>query len=149
MKSDKTKVKDYIFAKGKRKSAVARIRLFATSKDVLFGEEKLKKGEIVVNGKKIADYFSGAVSKAIYTQPFSSTNTLEKFIATIKVEGGGLEGQLDAVVHGLSRAISSIDPKYRGILKKQGFLTRDARVRERRKVGMGGKARRRKQSPKR
>ncbi len=149
MKNDKTKVKDYIFAKGKRKSAVARIRLYATSKEVLFGEEKLKKGDVVVNGKKIGDYFSGAVSKAIYTQPFISTNTLDKFIATIKVEGGGLEGQLDAVVHGLSRAVSSIDPKYSGILKKQGFLTRDARVRERRKVGMGGKARRRKQSPKR
>lgn len=83
-------------------------------------------------------------------EPFRATNTIGKYSLTIKVEGGGKSGQLEAVVHGISRALQLLDKeKFRPILKKKGFLTRDARVRERRKVGTGGKARRKKQSPKR
>jgi len=93
------------------------------------------------------------ISKArlpVYTKPFELTETVGKYYATIKVGGGGKSGQLGAVIHGLSRAFSLVDPeKFRPILKKQKLLTRDSREKERRKVGMGGKARRKKQSPKR
>ena len=85
----------------------------------------------------------------VFEKPLKITNSLGKYGVTAKIEGGGQTGQLDAFVHALSRALSSIDVKNRQILKKAGLLTRDARVRERRKVGMGGKARRVKQSPKR
>lgn len=145
----KTSKRDFVFAVGRRKESVARVRLYQDKKEIPFGEEKLVKGDIVVNNKKIGEYFSDKVSQAIYSEPFRITNTADQYILTIKAEGGGKSGQLGAVVHGISRVLSSIDPKYRSILKKQGFLTRDARVRERRKVGMGGKARRKKQSPKR
>lgn len=142
--------KDYIFTVGKRKESVARLRLYQTIKDTLiFAGEKAKKGEIFVNNKKIEDYFSGEVAKAKYLEPLKLTNNLDKYVLTFRVEGGGLSGQLDAAIHALSRALSLMDLKNRKILKKKGLLTRDARVRERRKVGMGGKARRKKQSPKR
>lgn len=141
--------KEFIFAKGKRRESVARVRLYQSAREVPFGTETIKKGDILVNGKKIADYFFGKVSQAVYSKPLIATNTLEKYIITIKADGGGNQGQLEAVVHGISRALSKLDPKNRAILKKAGFLTRDPRTRERRKVGMGGKARRKKQSPKR
>ena len=108
-----------------------------------------EKGEILVNNKKAAEYF-GAESEKVYMEPFRVTNTQDKFAITAKVAGGGKAGQLDAVVLGIARALNTLDrEKYRSLLKKKGLLTRDPRVRERRKVGMGGKARRRKQSPKR
>ena len=141
--------KDFIFAVGRRKSSVARVRLYENVKDVPGGAEKIKKGDIIVNNKKIGEYFSGKVSQSYYSEPFRITNTESKYTITIKTEGGGKRGQLLAVVHAVSRALSKTDPKNRAILKKRGLLTRDARVRERRKVGMGGKARRKKQSPKR
>ncbi len=141
--------KDFIVSLGKRKESVARIRLYETKRELPFGEETLKKGDIIVNGKKIGEVYSDKVSQAIYSEPFRITNTQDKYILTIKTAGGGKRGQLDAIVHGVSRALSLLDPKHRAILKKRGLLTRDARVRERRKVGMGGKARRKKQSPKR
>lgn len=143
------KEKNYIFAVGKRRTARARVRLYEEVKKYPSGEEKIQKGDIFVNGKKIGDYFSGKVSQIIYSAPFKATNNLEKYILSIVTSGGGKAGQLDAVVHGISRVLSKLDPKNRAILKKNGFLTRDARARERRKVGMGGKARRKKQSPKR
>lgn len=143
------KSKDFIFAVGKRRESRARVRLYEDIKKYPSGEEKIQKGDILVNGKKIGEYFGGKISQAIYNEPFRITNTSEKYILSIVVSGGGKSGQLGATVHGVSRALSSMDPKNRSILKKAGFLTRDARTRERRKVGMGGKARRRKQSPKR
>ena len=128
----------YIQAVGRRKTAIARVRLY------------FKPGEIIVNDKPIEEYFPGEANKLLYLEPLKVTGTLDKVSATIKASGGGLRGQAEAVVHGLSRALAKADTaKYRSVLKKGGFLTRDDRTRERRKVGMGGKARRRKQSPKR
>ena len=128
----------YIQAVGRRKTAIARVRLY------------LKPGEITVNGKPIGDYFPGEANKLLYLEPLRTANVIDRVAATIKVKGGGLKGQVGAVVHGLSRALAKAGKdKYRSALKNRGFLPRDGRTRERRKVGMGGKARRRKQSPKR
>lgn len=150
VKINKHAKKEYVYAVGRRKQAVARVRLYADGKDVAWGEINAKKGDILVNGKPVDMYFGGAVSKAAYNEPFRITNTLNKYTVTVRVESGGSKGQLEAMVHGISRALSLAEKdKHRTILKKKGLLTRDARVRERRKVGTGGKARRAKQSPKR
>lgn len=143
--------KDYIHAVGRRREAVARIRLYADPKaDVFWGEQKISFGAIFINGKPIGDYFSGDVAKVRYEEPLLIAGVLGKFTVTIVVSGGGKSGQLDAVVHGISRALSAYDKEnFRSALKKKGLLTRDSRARERRKVGTGGKARRKKQSPKR
>jgi small subunit ribosomal protein S9 len=142
--------KNYISTKGRRKEAVARVRFYTEFKEVLLIEEKtVKKGDIFVNGDLIENYFKGAVAKAHFEEPFKITNTLGKYTITVKTEGGGTRSQLEAFIHGVSRALSQIDEKNRSILKKKGFLTRDPRVRQRRKVGMGGKSRRKRQSPKR
>jgi small subunit ribosomal protein S9 len=134
----RSKKKNYIYALGRRKSASARVRLFKGRK------------ENIVNDVEIDKYFPGEVSKTKWIQPFKITDTEKKYYVTVKVVGGGKKGQLDAVVHGISRALASTDvKKFRIPLKKAGLLTRDSRVRERRKVGTGGKARRKKQSPKR
>ncbi len=145
----KTLNKNYIFAVGRRREAVARVRLYENSKELVIGETPVNKGDIYVNGKKAEAYFNSKVSQALYMEPLKSTNTIGKFAITVVIVGGGPNGQLGAFLHGLSRAIASIDQKNRDILKKKGFLTRDPRARERRKVGMGGKARRKRQSPKR
>ena len=149
--NNKKAQKDYVFAVGRRREAVARVRLYETVKDGLsFGDTPIKKGDILVNAMPISEYFSGDVSRYIYSEPLRVTNTQNKFTWSIKVDGGGKSGQLQAVVVGIANALNKINEKeYRAILKKKGFLTRDARVRERRKVGTGGKARREKQSPKR
>lgn len=133
----RTKKQDYIYTAGKRKNAVARVRLFKA------------KGENLVNDKPLENYFPGRVNKSLLMKPFELTDTLGKCYVTVKVEGGGLKGQLGAVIHGISRALAKMDVKLRPIVKKAGLLTRDARTRERRKIGMGGKSRRQKQSPKR
>lgn len=144
--------KDYIFATGKRKNAVARVRLYESVKSgLVWGETPVKKGEILVNAKPIAEYFSSEVERHLYTEPLRITNAHQKNYAfTIKVDGGGHSGQLQALVAGIANALNEVDrEKFRPVLKKKGFLTRDARIRERRTVGTGGKARRAKQSPKR
>lgn len=129
---------DYIYAVGRRRRASARVRLY------------LKKGDIIVNDKPIEQYFPGLIAKKLYLEPFRACNFIDKCSATIKVIGSGQSGQLGAVIHGLARALVKVNPeKFRPILKKNGFLTRDPRKKERRKAGTGGKARRRKQSPKR
>jgi len=151
-KKNKNAKRDYTFAVGRRKSSVARVRLYQSVKaDLSWGETPVKKGEVVVNQKPIAEYFSGEVSRRLYTEPLRVTNAHQQNYAfTIKVAGGGPAGQLQAVIAGISKALSALDPdKNRSTLKKKGFLTRDSRVRERRVVGMGGKSRRKKQSPKR
>jgi len=151
-KNGKSQKRDYVFAVGRRKSSVARVRLYQSVKaDLTWGERTVKKGELLVNQKPIAEYFSGEVSRRLYTEPLRITNAHQQNYAfTIKVAGGGPAGQLQAVIAGLSNVLSAIDPeKNRPTLKKKGFLTRDSRVRERRVVGMGGKSRRKKQSPKR
>lgn len=128
----------YKAAVGRRKEAVARVRIF------------VGKSQMIVNGKPIAEYFRGPVFQKAYQKPFEVTKTLGELTATVKVEGGGMSSQLGAVVHGISRAIQLFDKdKYRKSLKEAGLLTRDARVRERRKMGTAGRARAKKQSPKR
>lgn len=136
----------FISAVGRRKEAVARVRLYPPAgRQVSEGQ-----GEIVVNDQPIIQYFPGEIAKRFYLRPFEETGTLGKYFVMVKITGGGKTGQLQAFLHGLSRALVQAEPeKFRPILKKKGFLTRDARVRERRKVGTGGKARRKKQSPKR
>ena len=137
-KSKTSKSKKYIFAVGRRKTAVARVRLFSG------------KGQMTVNDVPIEQYFPGEVAKAVWLKPFTVTDTVEKYYATVKVEGGGRSAQLGAVVHGLARALDKENKElYHSSLKKAGFLTRDPRVKERRKPGQMGKARKKKQSPKR
>ncbi|KKQ34818.1 MAG: 30S ribosomal protein S9 [Microgenomates group bacterium GW2011_GWA2_37_6] len=149
MENNKTN-KNFISAVGRRRSAVARIRVYSKIPDSLkFGEYAVKKGDLVVNGKNITEYFGGAGSKVIYEKPLKLANTLNKYTITAKVEGGGFQSQLGAWVLGVSRALVAGDEALKPILRKNGLLTRDPRVRERRKVGMGGKARRKRQSPKR
>ncbi|MDZ7586583.1 MAG: 30S ribosomal protein S9 [Patescibacteria group bacterium] len=127
----------FIYARGRRKTAVARIRLFK------------KPGETLVNNLPIAKYFPGAVAKHLFEEPFKICDVFGKYHATIKVVGSGLRGQVDAIIHGLSRALTLANPDFRPLLKKRGFLTRDSRTRQRRMIGTGGKSRRQKQSPKR
>lgn len=122
---------------GRRKEAVARVR-------ILEG-----KSPILVNGKPISEVYGGEVNQKAYQKPLLLTKTLGQYTATIKVVGGGTFSQLDAIVLGLSRSLAKISPEFRTILKMNGFLTRDARVKERRKYGHAHKARAMKQSPKR
>ena len=130
--------KKYTYALGKRRSASARVRLYR-------GKERS-----MVNDIPVAKYFPGEVYKVAWEKPFVLTETLGKFYVTVKVIGGGKKGQLGASVHGVAKALNNYKPeKFRAPLKKAGLLTRDPRVKERRKVGTGGKARRKKQSPKR
>ncbi len=135
----KGKKLDYIYAVGRRKTTSCRVRLFKG------------KGENLVNGVLALDYFPGDIFKAKVERYYKLVDGIfdSKYHFSIKVEGGGKSGQLDACLHGLSRALVKAEPDLKGKLKKEGFLTRDARIRERRKVGTGGKARRKKQSPKR
>lgn len=140
--------KDYVFAIGRRKSSTAEVRLYKKDATV-WGTTLVKKGEFVVNNKPALEYFGKGADK-IYAQPFKVTGAENKFAISIKVTGGGKMGQLEAVVLAIARALDKIDKeKFHSALKKKGLLTRDPRVRERRKVGMGGKSRRKKQSPKR
>ena len=127
----------YTASVGRRKEAIARIRLYQG------------KGEFMVNGRPIAKYFPLETSKVKWQKPFVLTSTLGKYFAQIKVAGSGKSGQLDAVVHGLARALNIKDTSLRPILKKAHLLTRDPRVKERRKYGLAQKARKGKQSPRR
>lgn len=128
---------DSVYAVGRRKEALAKVRL---SK----GE-----GQIIINGKPIGEYFLGPVFQKQYLRPLEKTLTLGKFTISVKVEGGGKVAQLSAVIHGIARALVIENQSLKVILRKEGYLTRDARVKERRKYGHAGKARARKQSPKR
>jgi small subunit ribosomal protein S9 len=132
----KTK-KDYIYAVGRRKTASARIRLYKG------------KGENVVNGLPVEKYFCRPNDSEVWSKPFKTVDVSDKFYVTVRVVGGGKSSQLEAVAHGIARALAKSDKDFRTPLKKAKVLTRDPRERERRKVDTGGKARRRKQSPKR
>ncbi len=155
MEKTKTKkVKDlkYFEGVGRRKEAVARVRLYLTNKENTANifDHKIKKGEIFVNKKPISAFFSSQTDKNIYLLPLKLTGSEDRFAVSIILRGGGHIGGLEAIVHGLARALEKVNREtYRPILKKAGLLKRDSRERERRKVGTGGKARRAKQSPKR
>jgi small subunit ribosomal protein S9 len=129
---------DFLNGIGRRKSSIARIRLYRG------------KGESTVNGMIASKYFEGAIEAKALARPFGATETSEKYYFTAKVSGGGKGGQLDALVLALSRTLVKVAPeKNKLLLKKLNLLTRDSRVRQRRMVGMGGKSRRKRQSPKR
>lgn len=148
----KTKNVHFYEGIGRRRTSVAVVRLYIPGKDkaVTVGDAKIKEGEMLVNGKKIENFFPGIQSKVQYLHPFKLVNAEDRFCVSIQVAGGGVQGQLEAVVHGLSRALEKTDSEtIRPVLKKESLLTRDPRARQRRKVGTGGKARRAKQSPKR
>ena len=129
--------KDYIYAVGRRKTASARVRLYRG------------KGENIANGISIAKYFSRPNDVETRMKPFRAADVSDKFYVSVKVAGGGKNSQVEAVAHGIARALVKSDKDLRIPLKKAGVLTRDPRERERRKVNTGGKARSKKQSPKR
>ncbi|MCF3947890.1 30S ribosomal protein S9 [Acidiphilium sp. AL] len=117
------------YATGRRKDAVARVWI------------KPGKGEIIINGRKAAQYFARPVLRMLITQPFLVADRYNQFDVMATVAGGGLSGQAGAVRHGISRALTFYEPDLRGILKVAGFLTRDSRTVERKKYGRA-KARR-------
>lgn len=142
-------VLSYYEAVGRRKTSTARVRLYVAESVTLAGVA-VAKGDMIVNGRTVEKYFPGEVYKKMYQEPFRTTNTMGRFAVTIKATGGGLSGQLSAVIHGISRALEIVDKeKFRPILKKRGFMKRDPRAKQRRKAGFAGKSRARKQSPKR
>ena len=112
------------YGTGRRKSSVARVYLVAGS------------GKIVVNKRDIDDYFSLETLKTIVRQPLALTETVEKFDVLVTVRGGGTTGQAGAIRHGISRALLEADADYRPSLKKAGLLTRDSRMKERKKYGL-------------
>lgn len=143
---------EYYEAIGRRKSAVARVRLYIPTKEktVTVGTAKIKAGEIYLNNKPLAQTITLERDRNYIVLPLNLTSNLDRFAISIITSGGGRASTLDAMVHGISRALEICDKEtYRPILKKQGLLKRDPRKKERRKVGTGGKARRLKQSPKR
>ncbi|CAN5122743.1 30S ribosomal protein S9 [soil metagenome] len=141
----------YFESVGRRKEAVARVRLYIVGKDktATVNGKKIKEGEIIVNEKPINVDFPLLVHEKRYLKPLMLTNNQGRYAISIMVSGGGPNGQLEAIMHGISRAIEISDAETRPVLKEAGLLTRDPRTRERRMVGTGGRARRQKQSPKR
>ncbi len=118
--------KPYFYGTGRRKSSVARVRLYNGT------------GKITVNDRDIDDYFGLETLKLIVRQPLSLTGTTDKFDVVCRVAGGGVTGQAGAIRHGISRALLQADEELRAELKKAGFLTRDPRMKERKKYGLKG-----------
>ncbi len=116
----------YFYGTGRRKKSVARVRVYAGT------------GKITINDRDIDDYFGLETLKLIVRQPLALTGTTEKFDIVCRVNGGGVTGQAGAIRHGLSRALLQYDESLRVSLKKAGFLTRDPRMKERKKYGLKG-----------
>lgn len=140
--------KGYFVGSGRRKTATAKVRLYLPTKDITINGKKLERGDTYVNNRPIEQYFPDPFSKATYSEIYRTTNTAGRFITTVITTGSGRSGQLGAVVLAISRALVTVDPRFRPILRKRGFLTRDPRAKERKKPGLMG-ARKEKQSPKR
>ena len=119
-----TSAKPYFYGTGRRKKSVARVRIYPGS------------GEITINGRSIDDYFGLETLKLIVNQPFGVTGTTGKFDIVANVAGGGISGQAGAIRHGVARALLAADANYRPALKAAGFLTRDPRMKERKKYGL-------------
>ena len=119
-----TSAKPYFYGTGRRKKSVARVRIYPGS------------GEITINGRSIDEYFGLETLKLIVNQPFGVTATEGKFDIIANVRGGGFSGQAGAIRHGLAKALLQADEAYRPALKKAGFLTRDPRMKERKKYGL-------------
>lgn len=141
----------YYEAVGRRKNATARVRLYVVKDEsVVINGTTVAKGDMIVNGRPADAYFPGEIDKKVYLEPFRTTNTIGRFAVSVHTAGGGLAGQLGATLQGISRALEKTDKeKFRPILKKRGFMTRDSRKKQRIKAGFAHKARARKQSPKR
>ena len=120
-----TSKKPYMYGTGRRKSSVARVHLFEGGN-----------GTITINGRDIDDYFGLETLKMVVRQPLEATGTVGKVDISATVTGGGVSGQAGALRHGIARALLSVDPAYRTILKQAGFLTRDPRMKERKKYGL-------------
>ncbi len=116
----------YFYGTGRRKKSVARVRVYPGT------------GKIIINDRDIDSYFGLETLKLIVRQPLVLTETAEKFDVICKVQGGGVTGQAGAIRHGLSRALLQHDENLRPLLKKAGFLTRDPRMKERKKYGLKG-----------
>ncbi len=116
--------KPYFYGTGRRKSSVARVRVYAGT------------GSITINNRDIEEYFGLETLKLITRQPLALTDTIGKFDIVCTVSGGGVTGQAGAIRHGLSRALLKYDENLRPALKKAGFLTRDPRMKERKKYGL-------------
>lgn len=112
------------YGTGRRKTATARTRMYAGS------------GSISINGRTLEDYFPRKTLQMIIRQPLVLTKNVDKFDVKVNVAGGGVSGQAGAVRHGISRALLESDPALRPVLKRAGFLTRDARKKERKKYGL-------------
>ena len=121
-----TSVKPYFYGTGRRKKSVARVRLYPGT------------GVMTVNGKSLDEYFGLETLKLIIAQPFGVTETEGKFDIVVSVVGGGLSGQAGAIRHGIARALVAADAENRPALKKAGYLTRDPRMKERKKYGLKG-----------
>ena len=119
-----TSAKPYFYGTGRRKKSVARVRIYPGS------------GEITINGRSIDEYFGLETLKLIVNQPFGVTGTTGKFDIVANVTGGGISGQAGAIRHGVARALLAADANYRPALKAAGFLTRDPRMKERKKYGL-------------
>ena len=124
MAVDYTSAKPYFYGTGRRKKSVARVRLVPGT------------GVITINGRDIDDYFGLETLKLIVNQPFGVTETTGKFDIIARVAGGGISGQAGAIRHGVARALLTADESYRSALKAAGFLTRDPRMKERKKYGL-------------
>jgi small subunit ribosomal protein S9 len=122
---ERTKIKEYFYAAGKRKTAIARVRLYPKGK-----------GIITVNEKPMNEYFKLLTSAGIIGSPLKMTGLSKEFDVSVKVQGGGISAQADAIRHGISRALLCYNDTLRATLKKAGFLTRDARIKERKKPGL-------------
>jgi small subunit ribosomal protein S9 len=130
--------KEYFFAIGRRKTAIARVRIWPG------------KSELTINGKPLSVYFKDETVKKIINSPFVVADVLNQYTGSIKVTGSGIMGQAEAIVNGIGRALMKADPdKFKKLMRDNGFLTRDSRMKETRKAGQGGRARAKKQSPKR
>jgi ribosomal protein S9/S16 len=116
--------KEYIYATGKRKSSIARVNIIPGT------------GKITINKKDINEVYNLDTLKAVILKPFNVTNLIEKYDVEATVKGGGFAGQAGAIAHGISKALASTDPEVRTVLKRNGLLTRDSRVKERRKYGL-------------
>ena len=112
------------YGTGRRKNAIARVRLVEG------------KGNITINNKDLDEYFGVETLKVIVKQPLSVTNTLTKYDVICKVQGGGFTGQAGAIRHGIARALLEANSEFRPVLKSNGFLTRDSRMKERKKYGL-------------
>ena len=122
-----TSKKPYLYGTGRRKSSVARVHLFPSGT-----------GAITVNGRDIDDYFGLETLKYTVRQPLVTTQMVGKVDITATVKGGGVTGQAGAIRHGIARALLLVDDSYRPVLKEAGFLTRDPRMKERKKYGLKG-----------